>query len=43
MALEKGLIPAIALEGTGQRADTSHGFRERADTIHGTKEHWTKG
>ena len=43
MALEKGLIPALALEGIGQRADTSHGIGERADTIHGTKEHWRKG
>jgi len=30
MALEKGMISTIALEGTGQRADTSHGTGERA-------------
>ena len=30
MALEKGLILAMALEGTGQRADITHGTGERA-------------
>jgi len=30
MALEKGMIPAMALEGTGQRADTTYGTGERA-------------
>jgi hypothetical protein len=30
MALEKGLIQSMALEGAGQRADTSHGTGERA-------------
>ena len=43
MAQEEGIIPAMALEGTGQRADTSHGTGERADTSHGTRGYWTKG
>jgi hypothetical protein len=30
MVLDNGLIPAMALEGTGQRADTTHGTGERA-------------
>ena len=53
MAQDKGLIPAMAIEGTGQRVDTTHGTGERADTSHGTGErddtshgtrgYWTKG
>jgi hypothetical protein len=33
MALVKGMILAMALDGTGQWADTSHG----------TRGYWTKG
>ena len=43
MALEKRLIPVMALEVTGQRADTTHGTVERDDTSHGTRDYWTKG
>ena len=42
MAQEKRMITAMALEDTGQRADTSHGTGERADTSHGTRGYWTK-
>jgi len=37
------LILAMALEGTGQRADTTHGTEERDDTSHGSRGYWTKG
>jgi len=30
MALEKGVIPAMTLEGNGQRADTIYGTGQRA-------------
>jgi len=43
MAQEKGMILAMALEGIGRMADTTHGTGERADTSHGTRGYWTKG
>jgi len=43
MALEKGMVSAIALEGTGQRADTTHGTGERDGISHSTSGYWTKG
>jgi hypothetical protein len=39
----KGLILVMALEGTGQRADTTYGTGERDDTSYGTRGYWTKG
>jgi hypothetical protein len=42
MALEKGMILAMALEGTRQRAGTTHGTGERDDTSYDTRRYWTK-
>jgi hypothetical protein len=41
--MKNGLVIAMALDGTGERVDTSNGTGERTDTSHGDRGYWTKG